>query len=55
LGRAVNANEVSPRIAAHLGELFALELRTADRDALEVLLRTHEEQPAGMTASRMIA
>ena len=46
LGRSVKMEEVSPRIAAHLGELLGLELRPAERDALELKLRAHEDQAA---------
>ena len=44
LGRVVNMNEVSPKMAMHLGEIFGLELRAAGRDALDALLREYEEQ-----------
>ena len=47
LGRRVEMKEVAPRIAAHLGDLFGLDLRAADRDALDALLQAHEEQPGG--------
>jgi lipoyl(octanoyl) transferase len=47
LGRQAGIMEVAPRIAAHLEDLFGLELREAGRDALDVLLRESEEQPVG--------
>jgi lipoyl(octanoyl) transferase len=46
LGRGVAIKEVSPKIAAHLGELFDLDLRAAGRDDLDVMLRTHEDNMA---------
>ena len=46
LGRSVKMEEVSPRIAAHLGELLCLDLRPAERDDLESMLRAHENQAA---------
>ena len=50
LGRRAEIKEVAPRIVAHLGELLGLDLRAADRDALDALLRAHEEHPALATA-----
>src|SRR5579864_3953215 len=50
LGRGVEIKEVAPRIAAHLGELFGLDLRETKRDALDALLREYEEQPVTSTA-----
>jgi lipoyl(octanoyl) transferase len=47
LGRRVEIKEVAPRIAAHLGGIFGLDLRTAARDALEAMLRQYEDQPVG--------
>jgi len=44
LGRRVEMREVAPRIAAHLGEIFDLDLRGCDRDDLDVMLRTHEDR-----------
>jgi lipoyl(octanoyl) transferase len=44
VGRSVKMEEVSPRIAAHLGELLGLDWRPAHRDDLETMLRTHENQ-----------
>src|SRR5712672_2037758 len=44
LGRGVATNEVSPKIAAHLGELFDLDLRMASRDDLDAMLRTREDR-----------
>jgi|SRR5579872_1442417 len=46
LGRSVKMEEVSPRIAAHLGEVLGLDLRPAQRDDLEVMLRAFEDQAA---------
>ncbi len=46
LGRGVKMEEVSPRIAAHLGELLGLDLQPAHRDDLDAMLRTHEDQAA---------
>ncbi len=50
LGRRVEIKEVAPRIAAHLGAIFGLELRSAAPDALEALLRQFEGQPVEATA-----
>jgi lipoyl(octanoyl) transferase len=50
MGRGVEIKEVSPRIVAHLGELFGLDLREAKRDALDALLREYEEQLVTSTA-----
>ena len=44
LGRRVEMREVAPRIAAHLGEIFDLDLRGCDRDDLDVMLRTHADR-----------
>jgi lipoate-protein ligase B len=49
LGRRVDSKEVAPRIAAHLGEIFGLDLRAATPDALEALLRQFEPQPVEAT------
>ena len=46
LGRSVRTEEVSPRIAAHLADSLSLELRPAQRDDLEWMLRAHEEKAA---------
>jgi lipoyl(octanoyl) transferase len=46
LGRAVNMQGVSAPIAAHLGELLCLDLQPAERDDLELMLRTQEDQAA---------
>jgi len=46
LGRGVKMEEVSPRIAAHLGELLGLDLQPAHRDDLDAMLRTHEDRAA---------
>jgi hypothetical protein len=42
----VKIEEVSPRIAAHLGQLLCLDLRPAELDHLEVMLRAHEDHAA---------
>ena len=44
LGRSVRMEEVSARIAAHLGDRLSLGLRPTERDDLETMLRMHEEQ-----------
>jgi lipoyl(octanoyl) transferase len=46
LGHCVNMEEVSPKIVAHFGELLGLDLRSAQRDDLDAMLRTHDEQSA---------
>jgi lipoyl(octanoyl) transferase len=46
LGRRVEMNEAAPRIAAHLGEIFGLDPRACRRDALDTLLRKHEDRMA---------
>jgi lipoyl(octanoyl) transferase len=46
LGHSVKTEEVSLRIAAHLGELLGLDWRPAHRNDLDTLLRTQEEQRA---------
>jgi lipoyl(octanoyl) transferase len=50
LGRQTEVKEVAPRVAAHLGNLFGLELREAGRDALDVLLREYEDRATLATA-----
>jgi lipoyl(octanoyl) transferase len=50
LGRCADIKEVAPRIAAHLGDLFGIELREAGRNALDALLREYEEQAVASTA-----
>ena len=50
LGHRVEIREVAPRIAAHLGAIFGLELRTTAPDALQAMLRQFEDQPVGATA-----
>jgi len=50
LGRPVSAAELAPRIAERLGEVFALEMRPAAREALEERVRVHEQQLAVATA-----
>ncbi|MGH9774898.1 MAG: lipoyl(octanoyl) transferase LipB [Candidatus Acidiferrales bacterium] len=42
LGRAVSREEISPRIVAHLGDLFGLKMITMGRSALEEHLAAHE-------------
>ncbi len=49
LGRRVEIKQVAPRMAAHLGELFDLDLRAAGVDELEAMLRQYENQPVGAT------
>jgi lipoyl(octanoyl) transferase len=44
LGRGVKIAEVSPRIAAHLGELLCLDLQPTHGDELNAMLRTHEDR-----------
>jgi lipoyl(octanoyl) transferase len=44
LARHVEMKEVSPKIAAHLGELFGLDLRAGSRDDLELMLKTLEDR-----------
>jgi len=44
LGRGIEMKEVSPKIAAHLGELFGIDFRAASREALDAELREYEEQ-----------
>ena len=46
LGRGVEMKEASSRIAAHLGEIFGLDLRASGRDALDALLQPFEERTA---------
>src|SRR5437899_12243445 len=46
LGRSVEEKEVAPRIAQHLGELFALELKEASKKALLEKLEQVEQQLA---------
>ncbi len=49
LGRSVQPNEVTPRIANHLGEVFGLEMKEASR--LELLEKLQEaEQPVAASA-----
>ena len=49
LGHSVKMEGVSPRIAAHLGALLGLDLRSADRSELDLMLRTHEDRDALLT------
>ena len=44
LGRRVPINEAATRISGHLGEIFGLEPRCYGGDALDALLREHEER-----------
>jgi lipoyl(octanoyl) transferase len=48
LGRHTKMKDAAPRIVAHVGELFGLELREEGSDTLDSLLREYEEQPVGM-------
>ena len=49
LGRSVQPNEVAPRIANHLGEIFGLEMKEASR--LELLEKLQEaERPVAASA-----
>jgi lipoyl(octanoyl) transferase len=50
LNRRVDFRGVSSRMAAHLGELFGLELAVADRGALETLLDAQEEQTVAVAS-----
>jgi lipoyl(octanoyl) transferase len=50
LGRGVAIKDISPRIAAHLGESFGLDLREASRDALDTLLGEYEGEMVSSTA-----
>jgi|SRR5579859_747897 len=49
LGRSVKRDEVTPKLAKHLGEVFGLELRKIDRAELRETLEA-AEQPAAATA-----
>ena len=49
LGRSMRTAEVAPRIAAHLGEVFGLEMRAASREELEEVLRAAEPEPAAVS------
>jgi lipoate-protein ligase B len=51
LARPVALEEVKSRLAAHLGEVFGLELRAASRSELEDLLRARELEPAQIAAA----
>ena len=46
LGRGVSMQEVSSRVAVHLGEMLSLKFRPALRAELDGLLRAHEERGA---------
>jgi lipoate-protein ligase B len=50
LGRRIEIKEVAGRVAAHLGEIFGLDLRTAAPDALQAMLRQYEDLPVAATA-----
>jgi lipoyl(octanoyl) transferase len=52
LGLRVDIQEVSPRIAAHLGKVFDREPRMCGCDGLETLLEQQERQPVEATAYR---
>jgi lipoyl(octanoyl) transferase len=43
LGHSVKMEEVSPRIAAHLGDSLGLDVRQAHPNDLDTLLRAHED------------
>lgn len=49
LGRRVNLDEVRPKLAKHLGEVFGLELQQVDRAELLEMLEA-AEQPVAATA-----
>ena len=49
LGRSVKLDEVKPKLAAHLAEVFGLELQRIDRTELLEKLET-AEQPVAATA-----
>ena len=49
LGRRVELNEVKPKLARHLGEVFGLELRRASRAQLQEKLEAAEQQPVAAT------
>ncbi len=42
LGRNVSLDEIKPLLAKHLGEIFGLTIRTAQREALFEKLQTFE-------------
>jgi lipoyl(octanoyl) transferase len=50
LGRGVDMKvdmkELGTKIAAHLGDLFDIDLRAANRDDLDTMLRAHEDRMA---------
>ena len=50
LRRRVSIEEVAPRVASHLGEIFGREPRKCRRDVLEALLVQGEGQPVETTA-----
>jgi len=47
--------EVSPRIAAHLGELLGLDWRPAHRNDLDAMLQAHEERDALVAVQAVLA
>jgi lipoyl(octanoyl) transferase len=49
LDRRVEMNEVVPRIATRLGEVFGLRPRASNREALEALLKPQEDRPVEST------
>jgi lipoate-protein ligase B len=46
LGHSMKMEEVSRRIAVHLGELLGLDMRPTPRDDLDAMLQAHEERDA---------
>jgi lipoyl(octanoyl) transferase len=50
LDRRVEIQEVAGRVAAHLGEIFGLDLHAATPDALQAMLRQYEDLPVAATA-----
>jgi len=50
LGRSVEMQKVSSRIAAHFGDLFGLAPRAASREELDAVAPHENEQPAGISA-----
>jgi lipoyl(octanoyl) transferase len=51
LSRPVGLDELKPLLAAHLGEVFGLEMRSASLSDLEKLLRARELEPMHVAAS----
>jgi lipoyl(octanoyl) transferase len=50
LGRRVDRTEVTPKIAAHFGDVFGLEMKAASRDEVPALLQ-RLEKPAAVPAA----